>query len=423
MKNLFNKEDFLASFVLLVIGIPISIGIGMAAGASPAAGLVSAIVGGIFVGIFSGGTLMISGPSASLILITYEVISRSGSDGLAIMLVIGGIFQVILGSLRVGWVFKLVSPLVLKGMLSAIGLIIAFSQLHVLFGGVPPSSPFQALIELPQVVSLSVGAVLGGLAIFIEILWEKKFQKWIPGSLAAVILVTAISQFWVTERLDVQPLILYMKESLLRVPDWRPNHFLEVLGLAFAFSIIGCSESLLTARAVDILRKKRNEDDDVEPSRLDTILKAHGFGNMICGVLGGFPITGVIIRSAANVQAGARSWQSGVLQGLWILSFVSLVPWLLDLIPTTVLAAILIVTGFKIVRFEILFSLLRKKPTIAAVWLGTTVGILGLGLLEGLGIGVLISIFVFKKKFFQMIRIAKGDRKSLRWAVSVHLGH
>lgn len=397
-----NKKDSIASLVVFIVAIPLSLGIALASGTSAYSGLVAAIIGGIVVGILSGAPLMVSGPAAGLTVLVYQIVQDVGIIGLAYATICCGLFQVLLSYFKTGKLFTLIPRTVLEGMLAAIGLIILLGQLHVMMGFAVPKSPVQALLTLPQSLQntfteygvLSPVLFCGLLGIFIQLLWPKFFKKsWIPGALPAVLIVTLLSLFWNMPRLEISSLLPQIKASLTSLTS-HPNtlSLLNILSLGLGLAIVASAESLLTARAVDLLAQKENIKHQ---SDLNKEMKAQGFGNIISGILGGLPVTGVIVRSSANIQAGALTRQSTILHGLWVFIFLVFFPFLINKIPLTALAAILVVTGIKLLNLKHLLALLKTEPIPASQWLITLFAILITDLLTGLIIGITYSFLVY----------------------------
>ncbi len=395
------KSDFLASFGVFVIAIPLSIGIALASGAPPASGLIAAILGGIAVGVFSGAPLVVSGPAAGLAALIFELVSKYGIAGLAFTTFLAGVLQFTFGIFKWGKVFSYVPKAVLGGMLAAIGIIIAGSQLHVLVGKPVPSSFLSGVIEFPSLLIGSFGGssfiapvlICGLLAIGIQLGWKKvSFLKSIPAALPAVFLVTLFSLFFEMPRVEIAPVLDTAISSATKFGSmFSIDNIWLYIGPALVLAIIASAETLLTARAVDDIV------DDSKPSNLNQELLAQGFGNAASGLLGGLPLTGVIVRSGANVSFGAKTRTSTILHGFWVLLFVGLFPFILEAIPLTALAAILIITGFKLLNAPQVIAQTKKDYSYGVLWVSTCIGIMATNLLVGLLIGLGVAVaFNFK---------------------------
>jgi len=396
-KNLKLKQNFLSSLVIFIIAIPLSIGIAMASGTSPTSALIAAIIGGLVVGIFSGAPLLVSGPAAGLSALVFQLVQQHGLEALPIIVVSAGIFQILFSALRAGKLFEYFPMSALEGMLAAIGIIILFGQFHVMLGQSVPSNvlssiytfsdSFLKMIKTNQYHILFLGIV----GLMIQRFWGNIVPKlsWIPSALPAVIFVTIISLSFTLPRVELAP---FGSESLIIFKQvlaggWISNWPGLILA-GFLMSIVASAETLLTARAVDqiALEKKHLKLQ----ANLNKELFAQGLGNSISGLLGGLPLTGVIVRSAANVHAGATNRLSTIFHGLLVLLFISFLPWTLEYIPLTVLASVLVMTGIKLLNIGKLFSTFKQSKLDGSVWVATMVAIMVFGLLQGLVLGVTV---------------------------------
>jgi len=399
----FTKKDLIASFGVFVIAVPLSIGIAMASGASASAGLLSAVIGGLVVGFLAGAPLTVTGPAAGLTLLVFDFVQRFGLGGLAFITLFGGALQILFGILRWGSIFTLVPRPVLNGMLAAIGVIILVSQLHVLVGQAIPNSFVDGLTSLHQSLMATVHdheswlapvMICGVLAVLIQVLWDRNPKlKVIPGALPAVFIVTAISLPFVMPRVEIGALFADVPMHLAmfgELASWMS--ITDFIWPAIALAVVASAESLLTARATDDLAYRR--DGKLPECDLNKELMAQGSGNMVAGFLGGIPITSVIVRSAANINFGAKTRWSTVLHGLWIALFVAMVPSLLQAIPLTALAAALVVTGWKLLHLKQVSLMLVQRPREGVLWSTTFFGILLTDLLMGLVAGVVAAILM-----------------------------
>jgi len=392
------RADFMASLGVFIVAVPLSIGIALASGAPPAAGLIAAIIGGIAVGIFTGAPLVVSGPAAGLAALVFEFVNKYGLEGLAYITILGGILQIVFGAVKVGKVFTYVPKAVLNGMLAAIGVLIAAGQLHVMLGLGVPKSFTQGIVSLPVFFLETLSAqglfppvlILGLLAIILQVSWAKtSFNKIIPAALPSVIIVTLVSLFFTLPRVEIAPIFSSVATSSTGFfNNLSFDNIWLYIGPALVLAIIASAETLLTARAVDDLAGAEKS------SNLNQELLAQGVGNTLSGIVGGLPITGVIVRSGANVTFGAKTRVSTIMHGVWVLLFVGLFPALLEAIPLTALAAVLIVTGFKLINPIAVFNLSRRNYKYFLMWAATFFGIIFTNLLYGLGIGIFAAIFL-----------------------------
>jgi MFS superfamily sulfate permease-like transporter len=400
------RQDFLSSIVVFLVALPLCMGIAIASGAPPAAGLITGIIGGILVGSISGAPLQVSGPAAGLAVIVYEITQKQGLAGLGIVLLLAGAIQLVAGLLRLGQWFRAVSPAVIQGMLAGIGVLIFASQFHVMVDDAPRSSGLRNILALPSAIWKGIfpvdgsthhwAAAIGITTISIIVGWKllapKKLQV-VPATLLAVVIATiATAVFGLSIKLVSVPdsivsaIRLPSSESLQKLIS--PTVITAALGLAFVAS----AETLLSTAAVDKMHTGPR-------ARYDRELAAQGIGNMLCGLVGGLPMTGVIVRSAANVEAGARTRKSAILHGIWLLVFVAAMPWLLKMIPTASLAALLVFTGYKLVNIKAFRELKQYGRGEVAIYLATLGTIVCVDLLTGVLIGIGLSALKLLYRF------------------------
>lgn len=405
-----TKEDWLASLLVFFVALPLSLGIAIASGHTPLAGLLSAAIGGIVVGFFSGAPLMVAGPAAGLTVLIYEVIQEYGIDGLAAASLASGILQLLLGYMRLGKWFKYIPKGVLQGMLAAIGLIILIGQLHALIGQPVPKNPVTGLLVFPEVLlngfseNFDVTFITTSIGVFtitFQVLWKKIAGplKWLPGALPAVVLATLISLFFHVTRVNFSEFTFASA-----IPD--PKHLIQqlefhgfaLLGWSIVIAIVASAESLLSAQAVDLLAEEKGIKSE---SDLNKEIKAQGWGNIVAGIFRVIPVTGVIVRSSVNIEAGAKTRWSTILHGCWVLLFVIFLPVVLKSIPITVLAAVLVVTGYHLSHPRHFVALAQKDRLQCATAITTTVAIIGTDLLIGLscGIAFYLGALLFIRQF------------------------
>jgi MFS superfamily sulfate permease-like transporter len=392
------RRDFLASIVVFLVALPLCMGIAIASGAPPAAGLITGIVGGLLVGSLGGSPLQVSGPAAGLAVIVFEIIQREGMGTLGVIVLAAGAIQLAAGLLKLGQWFRAVSPAVIHGMLAGIGVLIFAGQFHVMLDDAPRGSGLANLLALPEAVwkGLAPGqgathreaALIGLLTIAVIAGWKglapRRLQV-IPGALLAVVAATGVTAAlgWPIRQVDVQSNVF----TAIQFPSLHAAGQLldgRILVAALGLAFVASAETLLCAAAVDKMHGGPRTQYDRE-------LTAQGVGNLVCGLLGALPMTGVIVRSAANVEAGARTRLSAILHGAWLLLFVAALPGVLGMIPTASLAALLVFTGYKLVdlkRFRELRSFGRGE---VAIYLATLGMIVVADLLTGVLVGVAIS--------------------------------
>ena len=431
-KNLFSniKYDLPASVVVFLVAVPLCLGIALASGAPLFSGVIAGIVGGIIVGSLSGSPLGVSGPAAGLAVIVLTAIQDLGSfDIFLLAVVIGGLIQVILGYAKAGIIGYYFPSSVIKGMLSGIGVLIFLKQIPHAFGfdKTPEgSTTFQsedggntfteilAIFQHPE--NITMGAVIiTAVSLGILILWEQKFMKNIPifriiqGPL--VVVVTGIILAAVFNGIDG---LAISKEHLVDIPV--ATNFEEMKGLlAFPdFSAIGNSAVWVTGITIAVVASLETllcveATDKLDPYKRITPtnreLKAQGVGNMVSGLIGGLPVTQVIVRSSANIQSGGRTKLSAIIHGFLLLICVLAIPVVLNMIPLASLAAILFLVGYKLAK-PVLFKKMYNLGWAQFIpFVVTILGIVFTDLLIGIGLGLVVAVFYillnnFKRPFF-----------------------
>ncbi|MYV52370.1 SulP family inorganic anion transporter [Streptomyces sp. SID3212] len=407
--------DLSASVTVFLIALPLSLGIALATGAPLQGGLVAAAVGGLVVGRLGGAPLQVSGPAAGLTVVTADLIQLYGWRTTCAITVCAGLAQLGLSALRVARSALAVSPAIVHGMLAGIGVTIALSQLHIVLGGSPQSSAVANVKGLPaQLADLHPGAVsVSAFTIVVLLAWPRipgrggRFVRKVPATLAAVALATSVAA------------VLGVGLPRVDLPSWS-NHALPelpqgpVLGLIAAVltvTLVGSVESLLSAVAVDKLVSMRKEPAVRIPrARLDRELFGQGSGNILSGALGGLPITGVAVRSSANVAAGAVSRNSTMLHGLWVAVAALLLVPVLDLIPLAALAALVMVVGIQMVNLVHLRSVKRNREML--VYAVTLAGVVFTGVLEGVAIGIAVAVAVAMHRLTRT-RITVAERNGV----------
>lgn len=426
--------DVLSSLVVFMVALPLCIGIAQACGLPPMMGIVTGIVGGVLVGMLAGSPLQVSGPAAGLIVLVIQFLEdakaphlaagRSEAEALAIVLplfgvaiILAGVLQVAAGALRLGQWFRAVSPAVVEGMLAGIGVTILAKQFHDMVDDQAPKQVLDALLTIPLAVMKAVSpppdaggnhqaaALIGALTILVLAVWKSvapRRIRLVPAAVVAVVLAVGVTEAagLAIERVVIRANVLEAFHPIA-FPGW------EVLGLglvwkaAVTFAVIASAESLLCATAVDTMHSGPR-------TRYDRELIAQGVGNVVCGSIGALPMTGVIVRSAANVEAGARSRLSAILHGVWLLLFVALLPGVLSRIPASALAAVLVYTGWKLLNLPGLMKLWRESKSEALIFVATAAAIVGADLLTGVVLGVVLSaaklLWVFSR-----LRVTRHD--------------
>ncbi|MET8277339.1 SulP family inorganic anion transporter [Micromonospora sp. NPDC005174] len=404
------RHDVPSSIVVFLIAIPLSLGIAAASGAPLLAGLVAAVVGGMVAGALSGAPLQVSGPAAGLTVIVAGTIAEFGFAGTAAIVTVAGLLQILLGITRLGRAALALSPTVVHGMLAGIGLVIALSQVHVALGGEPQSSAWANLRDLPGQVAdyHSVSVLLGALTMTLLLLWSRLVKTTLlPATLVAVVVATVVATAVGAdvERVDLpaDPL------GALTFARWPDSPLWEVVPAVVTIALVASVESLLSAVAVDRMHHGPR-------ANLDRELIAQGAANAVSGTLGGLPVTGVIVRSSANVAAGARTRASTILHGLWIAGFVMAGSVLLEMIPMAALAAVLVVVGLRLVSLAQIRTYARHREL--PIYVVTAVGVAATDLLIGVGLGMATAALLMVRRLARC-DIQVTEPKSGTWLVSI----
>ncbi|MEV0239535.1 SulP family inorganic anion transporter [Streptomyces sp. NPDC050674] len=407
--------DVSASIAVFLIALPLSLGIALATGAPLQAGLVAAAVGGLVAGRLGGSPLQVSGPAAGLTVVTADLIQRYGWRTTCAITVLAGLAQLGLGCLRVARGALAVSPAIVHGMLAGIGVTIAVAQLHIVLGGTPQSSvpdnlralPAQLAQMRPEAVSVSV------LTLALLLLWPRlpgragKLLRKVPAALIAVAGATAVAA------------LAGLRLPKVDLPSWS-NHALAglpegpVLGLVAAVltTTLVCSvQSLLGAVAVDkLVAGRQGASARVGRSNLDRELLGQGAANIVSGSLGGLPIAGVAVRSSANVHAGAVSRNSTMLHGVLVVIATLLMVPILEFIPLASLAALVMAVGIQMVSLNHIRTVTRHREV--WVYAVTTLGVVSLGVLEGVALGIATAVGVALHRLTRT-RITHEDREGV----------
>jgi MFS superfamily sulfate permease-like transporter len=388
-------QDLLASLVVFLVALPLCMGIAIASGVPPAAGLISGIIGGIVVGSLAGAPLLVSGPAAGLSVLVFDMVQHHGLESLGPIVLLSGLFQIGFGLLRIGPWFRAMAPAVIHGMLAGIGVLIVASQIHVLVGDAPRSSGLHNLLAIPVAIwhavapepgsAAPVAAAVGLLGILVMQLWSKYLAakvKAVPAALVAVVVTTLVAQLL---KLDIP--YVQVPDSLwggIAFPTWGglwEDLDSGIFMTAAAMAVIASAETLLSVVAVDQMHTGPR-------ARYNKELIAQGVGNTLCGIFGALPMTGVIVRSSANIQAGAKTRKSAIFHGTWLLAMVMFFPGVLKTVPVAALAAILVVTGIKLVNIQVAKQLASFGRSELLIYLTTIVAIVASNLLEGILVGL-----------------------------------
>jgi MFS superfamily sulfate permease-like transporter len=441
------KNDIPAGLVVFLVALPLCLGIALASGAPLFSGIIAGIVGGMVVAFASGSSLSVSGPAAGLTVIVHTAITDLGSyETFLLAVVLAGILQIIFGFLKAGIVGYYFPSNVIKGMLAAIGIILILKQIPHAFGYDKDNEGDFDFIQadgentfteiLNSIDHVHPGAVIIALvSLFILIIWEQPFLrrfsffKTVPGALIVVVVGTLMNEWFHTSNTS-----LYLSnEKLVRLPvaDSAPGFIgqftlpdfsaignYHVYVVAITIAIIASLESLLSIEAADKL----------DPYKRDTPtnreLKAQGLGNLISGLIGGLPLTAVIVRTSANIDSGAKTKLSAIFHGILLLtSAIALAPYL-NKIPLACLAALLLVVGYKLAKISLFKSMYKMGWDQFLPFIVTVVAIQFSDLLKGIAVGMAVSVFFilrnnYKRAYFFHREDEDGGKITIQLAEEV----
>jgi len=439
MRKLFKNAaaDIPASVVVFLVALPLCLGIALGSGAPLFSGIIAGMVGGIVIGLLSGSSLSISGPAAGLTAIVAIAIGKMPAyEAFLLSVVIAGILQVILGFLKAGIIGDYIPNSVIRGMLASIGLVLILKQFPHLIGYDKDYSGDETFIQIDSNNTFSelinsvnnitpFALIIGVVSIMILLVWDrpalkkKKFFKNLPGPLVVVVTGILINIFFSipgtrtslnTSQLVNLPIATDFASfsSFFMFPKWEYLNNLDVWTVGLTIALVASIETLLGIEAIDKLDSlKRRTPANQE-------LKAQGVGNIVSGLLGGLPLTSVIVRGSANVEAGAKSKFSAIMHGFLILLSVLFIPGLLNKIPLSALAAILIMTGYKLVKPSIFKEVYQKGWDQFVPFTVTLLAILLTDLLVGIIIGTLMALFsLIKSNFKSAVMVVHDDNKYL----------
>ncbi len=449
------KYDFPSGIAVFFVAVPLCLGIAHASGAPLISGLITGIIGGIITGLISNSQLAVSGPAAGLTAIALAGIAKLGSfEAFLLATVLAGIMQIILGSFKAGFIATYIPNTVIKGMLSAIGLILIIKQFPHLIGydieamgvqefndtaqdlnAAKPEGENTLTILMEGINNLNQGVLIIGLvSLVFLIVWDKFFQrrfKTIPGALI-VVLIGVFINYVFQNFLFVYPLSgdhfvnIPKIDSFLEFsrvssfPDWSAFGKFALYSTAFTIAIVASIETLLSVEAVDKLDPQKRKT----PANRELI--AQGIGNTIAGLLGGLPMTAVIVRGSVNVSAGAKTKMSTIIHGILIVVAVMFLSQIMNMIPLASLAAVLIYTGYKLLAPEHFWEQYKKGWGQLIPFATTVFAIVFSDLLIGVTIGVVVSlIFIVMEDYKGTVLTVKdiGKRKLITLGENITFLH
>jgi MFS superfamily sulfate permease-like transporter len=419
-KNL--KHDLPASIVVFLVALPLCLGIALASGAPLFAGLLTGVIGGVVVASFSGSQLSVSGPAAGLTVIVLGAITSLGSYQTFLMaLLLAGAMQLILGLLKAGSVSSYFPSSVIEGMLAAIGLTLIINQIPYIMGIDPSQYSISAITS--GNTNFGIAAIVIGLLSLALLIYWPRFKKLsvVPAPLVVVVVGVALAYAFknTAYAIDAKQMVAIPVVSgwgdftgLFMMPDFTTITNPQVWVVAGTLAIVASLETLLGIEAVDKLDKKKR----TSPSNRELV--AQGIGNMTSGMLGGLPMTSVIVRSSANANSGAKTKMSAIFHGCWLLLSLLFIPGVINMIPLAGLAAVLIFTGYKLTRIDLYKHQYHKGWNQFVPFVVTVIAVLLTDLLKGVAIGMVVSVFYLLRTnmrnpyFYQLQQ--DGSKKDLR---------
>lgn len=393
-------SELTAAIVLLLVALPLNIGVALASGVSAESGIISGFIGSVVTGMLSGNCLQVSGPDAGIGILILEMIRSFGIHSLGPIVLIAGFFQLIASLTRSGKWFKAVSPALVNGMLAGMGILIIVTQFHIMLDDSPKETGLINLIMIPVAIyeglwpldmsTHHLAAFVGTVTILSAVLWEKLAVhrlKFIPPALISIALASILVYFgkWPVQLVEL-PESLFSSIGLINWSElseaiYNPS----LLMAAFMLAFIASAQSLITSSALDSMSRMTKTNSDRE-------LLAQGIGNMLCGLIGVLPIAGVLVRSVANCQFGAKTRVSNIGHGILMVTTIILIPKYVMLIPTAALAAILVLVGFKMVR-GIMVTVKAYEKGELFIFYSTTIAVIVTNLFTGLVIGFVLATF------------------------------
>ena len=439
MKKLYAHlgDNLSASIVILLVALPLCVGIALASGAPVFSGIIAGIIGGIVVGQLSGSQLSVSGPAAGLTIVVSSMLLRLESyETFLLAVLIAGLFQILFGFLKAGIIGDYIPNAVIKGMLAAIGIILMMKQIPHLIGYDADFEGDETFLQSDQNNTITtiltavnsvtpMAVIIGFISIVLLAVWEKirkKDTEWIhfvPGPLIVVFISVVLNKYGSVilnlpileeKHLVALPVAKNVEQfvSFFTFPNFSAINNTQVWVAGLTLAIIASLETLLGIEAVDKLDPLKR----ISPSNRE--LKAQGIGNIVSGLIGGLPITSVIVRSSANVSAGGKTKQASIFHGFLLLICVAFIPALLNWIPLSAIAAILIVTGYKLAKVSLFKEFYTKGLPQFIPFCITVIAILFSDLLIGISIGLIVSaVFIIRSNFKSSILMVSDKNQYL----------
>ena len=439
LKFNYLREDFLAGISVFLVTIPLCLGIALASGAPLLAGVLSGIVGGLFVGYWSGSEVSVSGPAAGLTVIVLQVIQSLGYESFLVAVILAGVIQFILGYIKAGRLSGFFPNSTIRGMMVAIGVVIILKQIpHALGWDADYEGEFEfsqaadGENTLTEIFAALTHANMGALVISVSciifmIFWDKLttryqgFFRLFPSALAVILLGVGLNESFTFIKPDwylgnsPQHMVAFPSfrnwEGIMQAfkfPDFSALTGTAVYIAAITIALVSSLESLITLEAADRIDKDRRYSSPNQE------LRAQGFGNILCGLLGALPITAVVVRTSTNVFAGAKTRLATIFHGLFLLISVITASSLLRFIPLSCLAALLIVVGFRLANFKIFKKIYKEGLDQFIPFIITVLTIIFTDLLIGIAVGLAVGVnYVLYFNFHSAIKAVRDGKNVL----------
>ena len=444
MNRIHPGADIPAAIVVFLVALPLCIGIAIASDATPFAGIIAGVIGGVVVGLLSGSSLSVSGPAAGLAAIVASAIHDLGSYEVFLLAAfIAGVLQIIFGYFKGGGIGRYVPNAVIKGMLAAIGILIILKQIpHFVGYDADPEgeesfiqpdgqNTFSELaVALSRISPLAtlIASVSAAILLFYQtsFMQRQAWVKYLPGPLLAVISGVLLNMFLVPDGHALAlsddhvvqiPMFRSVQElfGFITMPEWSAIGNYKVWVTAVTLAIVASLETLLSLEAAD----KLDPEKRISPANRE--LYAQGTGNILSALIGGLPVTSVVVRSSANINAGAKSKASTVFHGLLLLICVFSIPGILNMIPKAALASILILTGYKLANVALFKEYYSRGKQQFIPFIVTILAIIFTDLLIGILVGILVGLYFVMRSNFRsaMILVEDGDKYMIRFSKDV----
>jgi SulP family sulfate permease len=406
LKN-YSKEqfikDFISGIIVAIIALPLAIALAIASGVSPEKGLYTAIIGGFIVSLLGGSRVQIGGPTGAFVVIVYGIIQKYGIEGLILSTIMAGVFLVIMGFLKFGSLIKYIPSSITTGFTSGIAIVILSTQVKDFFGlqmkAVPSEFIEKLIAYFNNFHSINFQSLfISVVTLIIIILWPRVSKK-IPGTLIAIIIVTIITMIFKLNVTTIGSEFGQLSSSLpkLVIPSINLKMINELMLPALTIAILGSVESLLSAVVADGMIGGSH--------RSNMELIAQGVANIFSGAFGGIPVTGAIARTAANVKNGGRTPVAGIVHSFGLLIIMLLFMPYVKLVPMSSLAAVLVIVAYNMGEWEAFKTILKAPKSDAIVFLVTFILTIFLDLVVAIGVGVVLSSFLFMRKMADITEV------------------